>query len=93
MTRGAEERLFSGSSGRLLLVASVGWASIHGGRLLLSPLLPRITADLGITNARAGFALTLLWGLYALLQFPSGRLSDRLSRKTLLVAGVSLVTL
>lgn len=87
----AEERLFTGSSGRLLLVASVGWASIQCGRLLLSPLLPRITADLGITNARAGLALTVLWGIYALLQFPSGRLSDRLSRKTLLVAGASLV--
>jgi MFS family permease len=90
-TRDAEERLFGGASGRLLLVVSAGWASVQGGRLLLSPLLPRITVDLGITNARAGFALTVLWGLYALLQFPSGRLSDRLSRKTLLVAGASLV--
>jgi MFS family permease len=92
-TRRAEERLLTGASGRLLVVASVGWASIQGGRLLLSPLLPRITTDLGITNARAGFALTLMWGLYALLQYPSGRLSDQLSRKTLLLAGLSLGTL
>jgi MFS family permease len=86
-----EERLFSGTSGRLLLIVSVGWGSIQGGRLLLSPLLPRITSDLNISNTKAGAALTLLWGTYALLQFPSGRLSDQLSRKVLLVTGIFFV--
>lgn len=86
-----EERILSGYSGRLLGVASVGWAAIQTGRLVLSPLLPAITADLGITEFFAGVALTLMWGLYAVVQFPSGRLSDRLSRKTLLVAGLGLL--
>ncbi|MFB6095145.1 MAG: MFS transporter, partial [Halodesulfurarchaeum sp.] len=36
---------------------------------------------------------TVLWGIYALLQYPSGRLSDRLSRKTLLVAGLALLAI
>ena len=91
MTTTHRERLVGGYTGRLLLSASLGWAAIQAGRLVLSPLLPAISDDLGIGATRAGFALTILWGLYALLQYPSGRLSDALSRKTLLVAGLSLV--
>jgi predicted MFS family arabinose efflux permease len=86
-----EERLASGYAGRLFVATSVGWLAIQGGRLVLSPTLPAVTADLGITDAQAGAAFSLLWGLYALLQYPSGRLSDALSRKTLLVAGLGLV--
>jgi predicted MFS family arabinose efflux permease len=85
------ERLVTGYSGRLLVAVSVGWAFIQAGRLLISPLLPAITTDLGISNARAGVAITVLWGLYALCQYPSGRLSDRLSRTTLLVGGLVLL--
>ncbi|WP_251327878.1 MFS transporter [Haloplanus pelagicus] len=88
----AEERLVRGYGGRLLLLVSLGWLTIQGGRLVLSPLLPSIIDDLGITPFRAGLALSTLWGLYALGQFPSGRLSDRLSRKTLLVSGLALAT-
>lgn len=81
----------TGYAGRLFLATSLGWLAIQGGRLVLSPTLPAVTADLGITDAQAGAAFSLLWGLYALLQYPSGRLSDALSRKTLLVAGLALV--
>ncbi len=87
------ERLFTGYSGRLFLTASLGWLSIQMGRQLLPPLLPNIIDDLAITSTQAGFALTLLWGLYAIFQYPSGRLSDRLSRKTLLVVGMGFVCL
>ena len=87
-----DERLLTGPTGRLLLATSLGWAAIQTGRLVLSPLLPEIMADLRISEFRAGLAFTLLWGLYALAQFPSGRLSDRLSRITLLVPGLALVS-
>ncbi len=92
-SNGGAESLVRGYGGRLLLGISVGWAAVQGGRLLLSPLLPAIRTDLVISNAEAGFAFTLLWGLYALLQYPSGRLSDRLSRKTLLVPGLAVTVL
>ncbi|GGL47071.1 MFS transporter [Halocalculus aciditolerans] len=82
------ERLFRGHSGRLLLVVSLGWFAIQTGRLVVSPLLPDIQNALRITSAEAGFALTAMWGLYALAQYPSGRLSDQLSRKTLLLTGL-----
>lgn len=85
------ERLLTGHSGRLLVAASVGWAMIQTGRLVLSPLLPTVVSDFQITSVEAGVTFTLLWGPYALGQYPSGRLSDRLSRKSLLVAGLALL--
>jgi predicted MFS family arabinose efflux permease len=89
---GREERLLTGYTGRLLIAVSVGWALIQAGRLVVSPLLPAISADLGISSTQAGFAITTIWGIYALLQYPSGRLSDQLSRTTLLVGGLLLVS-
>ena len=86
------ERLVTDYSGRLFLAISLGWLFIQMGRQVLPPLLPNIIDDLLITSTQAGFALTLMWGLYALCQYPSGRLSDRLSRKTLLVVALALLS-
>jgi len=85
-----EEHLFRGYSGRLLLVISLGWGLLQAGRLSISPLLTAIRMDLGISSGAAGFAITVVWGTYAALQYPSGRLSDQLSRTTLLVSGLTL---
>jgi MFS family permease len=90
---GGAERLFSGYGGHLLIALSLGWFTIQVGRLALSPLLPTIIDDLAISPTQAGFGLTTLWGVYALFQYPSGHLSDRLSRKTLVVAGLILVVI
>ena len=86
-TAATDERFVRGYGGRLLLIVSAGWATAQGGRLVLSPLVPAVREDLAVSNAEIGFVFSVLWGLYALLQYPSGRLSDRLSRKTLLVVG------
>ncbi|MFB6122517.1 MAG: MFS transporter [Haloferacaceae archaeon] len=86
----AEERLVRGYGGNLLVVVSLGWLTLQGGRLLLPPLLPTVIEALAITPFRAGVALSVLWGLYALCQYPSGHYSDHLSRKTLIVAGLTL---
>ncbi len=90
-TQSTDERLLTGYSGKLLLAVSLGWAMIQTGRLVLSPMLPTVMESLTITEFQAGFALTVLWALYALGQYPSGRLSDNLSRKTLLAAGLALL--
>jgi len=83
-----EETLLSGYSGRLLLAASVGWSMVQGGRLVLSPLVPAVRADLALSNTQIGLVFTVMWGVYAVLQYPSGRFSDRLSRKPLVVGGL-----
>jgi MFS family permease len=84
-----DERLFAGYGGRMLASLAVAWALLQFGRFLLSPLLPAIIDDLGITKVAAGVALGAFQGIYALTQFPSGRLSDRFTRASLIVPGLA----
>lgn len=83
------ERLVGGYTGRMLLAVALAWAVLQAGRFLLSPLLPAIIADLGITEATAGVVLALFNGVYAVTQYPSGEYSDRWSRATLIVPGLA----
>jgi MFS family permease len=83
------ERLAGGYTGRMLLAVALAWAVLQVGRFLLSPLLPAIIADLGITEATAGVVLALFNGVYAVTQYPSGEYSDRWSRATLIVPGLA----
>lgn len=73
----------------MLALLSVGLAVVRLGRRALPPLLPTIIADLSITPFRAGIVLSLASAGFALLQFPSGRLADQLTRKTVLLASLS----
>lgn len=83
-----QERLLTGYSGRISILLALGWMSTLLGRQAVSPLLPTILESLDITPSRAGFALTLMMGLYAVLQYPGGRLSDQLSRTIMLIASL-----
>lgn len=74
-----------------LLALSAGWATVQTGRRLLPPFLPEIIAALSITPFAAGLLLSAMGAVYALAQYPSGRLSDGLSRGTLVVPGLVLV--
>lgn len=82
MTR--EERLVGGYTGRMLTVMALAWATLQLARFAFPPLLPEIRTDLSLSLAEAGLALTVLQGVYAVFQYPSGRLSDTWSRATLL---------
>jgi MFS family permease len=72
----------------MLALLSVGLAAARLGRRVLPPLLPTIITDLSITPFQAGMVLSLAAVAFALLQFPSGRLSDRLTRKTVLLSSL-----
>lgn len=87
MTTPDEERLLAGYGGRMLVSLAVAWAVLQTGRFLLSPLLPHLIASLEVTKATAGIALGGFQGVYALTQYPSGRLSDQLTRATLVLPG------
>lgn len=82
-----DERLTAGYSGRMFILLSLGWMVSTLGQSTVPPLLPTITADLAITPSQAGFALTLSAALFSVMQFFGGRLSDQLSRKTIVVTG------
>ena len=81
----------TGYARRMLVVVSLGWATLQTGRFLLSPLLPTIITDLGITEATAGIALAIFQGSYAVVQYPSGEYSDRWNRTTLIVPGMVII--
>lgn len=83
-----DEQLVRGYSGILFLAMSIAWVGIEIGRQILPPLLPTIIDELSISPFLAGFALTVMWGTYALFHYPAGRLADKLSRKTILVFGL-----
>lgn len=85
-----EEQLFRGYAGRMLLLITFTLVAIRIGRGLLPPLLPLIIDDLGITAFRAGIALSTLMVVRAVLQYPSGRYSDQLSRASLLAIAMAL---
>ncbi len=87
------ERLFRDYSGRMLIILTAGSIFATFGRRVLSPLLPAIIADLSITPFRAGIALSIATACYAVLQYPSGRMADQLTRRTVLVGSLTAVFL
>jgi MFS family permease len=87
------EHLISGYSGRMLGAVSIGWMAIQVGRQVFPPLLPTIIESLQISPFTAGLGLSLMWVLYALSHYPGGCFSDHLSRRTVLVAGLIVLTM
>ncbi|MFB6300862.1 MAG: MFS transporter [Halobacteriales archaeon] len=85
------EQLIGGLSGRLLGLVALGSMASIVGRLVIAPMLPQIIADLGISPARAGLALSIMAGLTGVCRYPGGRLADRWSRKTVLVGALGLM--
>ena len=84
------ESLVRGYGGRISLLLAAGLLVLKIGQQGLPPLLPTIIDDLAITTTQAGTALTTLWAAFALVQYPGGRLSDGLSRRTVLVVALAL---
>lgn len=61
-------------------------------RLAISPVVPFITEDFGISNTLIGIALTGMWLAYGLAQFPSGILADRHGEKLIILVAVGGTT-
>jgi predicted MFS family arabinose efflux permease len=76
--------------GWLLGAVSVGWFLVLGMRFVVPGILPTITADFGVSASAAGFAVTVLWVTYAVVQFPAGLLADRIGERVLLAAALLL---
>ncbi|WP_435197299.1 MFS transporter [Natronomonas sp. EA1] len=75
----------------MLGALALAWALLQTGRFLLSALLPSIIESLAITEATAGIALGVFQVVYAVTQYPSGRLSDVRSRAALVLPGVAVL--
>ena len=83
-------RLREDSPGRLLAAVALGWFLVLGMRFVVPAVLPTIRTEFGVSNARAGMAVTVLWLTYAAMQFPTGALIDRVGERTLLVGAAVL---
>jgi len=72
---------------KALFCISLAWFLVLAGRYSISNLLPRIVSELQVSWTDAGFALTMMWLIYAIIQFPAGIYSDIKGRKiTILIA-------
>jgi MFS family permease len=79
-----------GSSAGVLLAIALRWLVTLGMRFLMPAILPRIKDTFAMSNAEAGFAVTVIWACYALMQFPAGVLIDRVGERRLLTASLVL---
>jgi len=73
---------------RVVLAVAGGNFTQLGARLLLSPVVPLVLVEFDATKTSVGLALTGMWAVYALLQFPSGVLADRYGEYRLVLAGL-----
>ncbi|MFW5916980.1 MAG: MFS transporter [Halorubrum sp.] len=71
-----------------LALCTLAFTATMVARLVISPLVPRITTQFGVTNATVGLALSGMWLAYALSQFPSGVLGDRYGERSVILTAV-----
>ncbi|GAB7019306.1 MFS transporter [Halostagnicola bangensis] len=76
----------------VLVLCMLAFFVTYFARLAISPVVPLITEDFGITNTLIGFALTGMWLAYGLAQFPSGVLADRYGEKPIVLVAVGGTT-
>lgn len=59
-------------------------------RLVISPLIPDIIDAFDVSKAIIGIALTVMWAVYALMQYPSGILSERYGERATIITAIGL---
>ncbi len=89
---GVVSPLRGGGRGWALTAIACGWLFILGTRITIPVLLPGIKATFDIDNTTAGFVVTVVWGAYALSQFPAGLLTERVGDRRVLLASLAVVT-
>jgi predicted MFS family arabinose efflux permease len=84
--RSALDTLRGDGRGRVLAVVAAGWLLVLGTRIVLPALLPQVKQAFDIDNATAGLLVSVMWGAYAVTQFPAGMMVDRIGERTTLAA-------
>ncbi|PRD17559.1 MFS transporter [Pantoea coffeiphila] len=77
---------------KTVIIFFLGWVVIYAARSVLSPVMPQIETEFGLSKSQLGLISSLFFLAYTLLQVPAG-LGDRLGRKRILVSGFMLFTL
>ncbi|MEK6978442.1 MAG: MFS transporter [Candidatus Hydrothermarchaeota archaeon] len=63
--------------GLLLLLLWLSYIVNYANRLSISPALPAVSLDLGLSNTEAGLIMSLFFVSYTLMQLPAGVIADR----------------
>ena len=72
----------------VLVCSTLAFFATVSARLVISPVVPAIVDSFSVTNSAVGLALTGMWGAYALTQFPSGVLGDRIGEREIILMSV-----
>lgn len=78
---------------KTVVIFFLGWVVIYAGRSVLSPIMPQIQTEFGLSKSHLGLISSLFFLTYTILQVPAGLLGDRLGRKRILVSGFMLFAL
>lgn len=73
-----------------LALCTLAFTATMVARLVISPVVPQITAEFAVSKGAVGLALTGMWAAYALSQFPSGVLADRFGEREVILAAIGL---
>lgn len=79
----------SGADRTVLAACTLAFFATMVARLVISPVVPSISDDFAVSNAAIGLALSGLWLAYALSQFPSGLLGDRVGERAVILVAVA----
>ncbi|MDS0295211.1 MFS transporter [Halogeometricum luteum] len=81
-----------GAFDTLLLTAAI-WFLAKFVRYAFPPLFPEFQATYGVSNGTIGLAYTAMMLVYAVMQFPSGVLADRVGSPRVIAGGVATTVL
>lgn len=84
--------LWAGGTGKILIAIALGWGLLNGTRMIYPVLLPSLSAAFDLTLTTAGLLVTLIWLGYAIGQVPGGILADQRGERTVMTAGLAVVT-
>lgn len=85
--RGVKREWVQGPGG--LLGVCVGtYFTVRFAQVVIGPIVPVLKTDLGITAGTVGILLTLMWMAYAIMQIPSGMLSDHFGPTQVVLAAI-----
>ncbi|MFC6988463.1 MFS transporter [Haloplanus sp. GCM10025708] len=74
----------------VLALCTLAFAATMVARLVISPVVPDVTAGFDVSTGAVGLALSGMWAAYAVTQFPSGILGDRYGERVVILAAVGV---
>ncbi|QHS17430.1 MFS transporter [haloarchaeon 3A1-DGR] len=72
----------------VLGLCTLAFSATMVARLAISPVVPLVADDFGVSYGTVGLALSGMWAAYALSQFPSGVLGERYGERRIILVAV-----